>query len=135
MNIDAVDQVAIIALYAAYNRSIDAGDILGWLGTFTIDGEFHHPARIYAGQAGLSAFITSRSAQLGSGLVTGLKHWNDPIVFTGDANSVRASCGLVVTGAVRETGKPAIVAQGRYEDSLIRTNKGWRFKERRLSIV
>jgi ketosteroid isomerase-like protein len=135
VSIDANDHMAILALYAEYNRSIDAGDVVGWLATFMEDAIFHHPARIYTGQSELREFITTRSAQLGTGAVNNMIHWNDPIVLSRVADSVAASCRLVVTGTVRETGKLTVVAQGRYRDSLIRTENGWYFRERRLSIV
>src|SRR5580658_2453275 len=109
VSIDAVDHVAILALYSKYNHSIDAGDVVGWLGTFVEDGVFHHPARTYVGQNELRAFITTRSAHLGAGAVTHVMHWNDPVVLSDNAGSVIASCRLVVTGTERETGKLTIV--------------------------
>jgi hypothetical protein len=64
-----------------------------------------------------------------------MTHWNDPIVLSGDRDSVNASCRLLVTGMARETGKLVVVAEGRYEDSLVRSENGWQFKERRLALV
>jgi SnoaL-like domain len=127
--------MAILALYAEYNRSIDAADIAGWLATFVEDGVFHHPLRSYGGQAELHTFITNRSAQLSTNPVAELMHWNDPIVLSANADSVTGSCRLMVCGIARESGKPEVVARGRYQDSLVRTKDGWRFKDRRLWIV
>jgi SnoaL-like domain len=135
MSIDARDHLAILALYAEYNRTIDAGDVLGWLATFVNEGVFHHPARSYTGQVELRTFITNRSAQLSTNAVAQLMHWNDPIVLTRDAGGVTGSCQLVATGVARETGQPEVVARGRYQDSLVCTSGAWHFRERRLHIV
>jgi hypothetical protein len=135
MTIDAHDQMAILKLYAEYNRTIDAGDVSGWLMTFVDDGVFYHPSRRYSGRIELSIFITSRSNQLGTNPVAALMHWNDPIVISAGADYVQGSCRLLVAGILRETGKPEVVARGRYQDSLIRSHGGWHFKERRLELV
>jgi SnoaL-like domain len=117
MTIDAHDQIAILALYAEYNRRIDAGDVVGWPATFVEDGVFYHPLRSYSGRFELRTFITNRSAQLSTSPVAELMHWNDPIVLSGGADSVTGSCRLLVTGIGRKTGKPEVVALGRYQDS------------------
>jgi hypothetical protein len=135
MIIDARDRMEILALYAEYNRAIDAADVVGWLATFVEDGVFYHPSRSYSGRIELHAFITNRSAQLNTNPIAGLMHWNDPILLTGNADSVSGSCRLLVSGIARESGKPEVVARGLYQDSLVRTKDGWRFRDRRLQIV
>ena len=135
MTIDAYDRIEILTLYAEYNRTIDAGDVSGWLTTFVDDAVFYHPSRRYSGRIELSTFITSRSNQLGASPVAELKHWNDPIEISAGADYVQGSCRLLVAGIMRETGKPAVVARGRYRDSLIRSPSGWHFKERRLELA
>jgi len=135
MTIDAHEQIAILALYAEYNRSIDAADVVGWLATFVEDGVFYHPSRNYTGRIELHTFITNRSAQLSTNPIAELMHWNGPIVLSGNADSATGSCRLLVSGIARESGKPEVVARGRYQDSLVRTKEGWHFKDRRLQIL
>lgn len=62
MSINSTDQ-AILALYAEYNRALDASDIEGWLATFAEDGALHHPSRSYAGTAELREFVATRTAK------------------------------------------------------------------------
>jgi hypothetical protein len=135
MTIDAHEQMAILALYSEYNRSIDDADVVGWLATFVEDAVFYHPSRNYTGRIELHSFITNRSAQLSTNPIAELMHWNDPIVLSGNVDSVTGSCRLLITGIARESGKLEVVAHGRYQDSLVRTKGGWRFKDRRLQIV
>src|SRR5260221_10707300 len=48
--ITANERLEILALYAEYNRSIDAGDSSAWACTFIQEGVFHHPAQDFAGR-------------------------------------------------------------------------------------
>lgn len=135
MSIDASDHVAILMLYGEYNRAIDAGDVEGWLATFVKDGAFRHPLRSYVGEAELREFVTTRSAALGANPIAELKHWNDPIALHGNGTMATGSCRLLVAGVARDTGKPQVVTRGHYEDLMERTSDGWRYKERRLTIL
>jgi hypothetical protein len=133
MSIKSSDHVAILALYAEYNRALDAGDIEGWLATFVEDGAFHHPSRSYVGTAELREFVTTRTAKFSSNPVIDLRHWNDAIDLRDNGGRIRGSCRLLVAGVTRHTGKPEVVARGQYEDMVERVSDGWRFKERRLA--
>jgi hypothetical protein len=135
MSFDAENHLAILALYAEYNRTIDTGNVSAWLATFVREGVFYNPSRTYTGQAGLREFITNRSAQLSTHAMAQLRHWNDPVVLTYAEGQVSGSCQLVVTGVTRDTNKPEVLARGRYDDSLVRESGSWYFKERRLHLV
>lgn len=135
MSLDPQTHLQILALYAEYNRTIDAGDVSGWLATFLSDGVFYHPTRDYVGHAELRAFIANRSAQLGTHALTQLRHWNDTIVLTSSAARVSGTCQVVVVGVARDTNRPEVLARGRYEDSLVREGGSWYFNERRLQLL
>lgn len=128
------DHLAILALCAEYNRSLDAGEAAAWAATFTEDGVFHHPARSYASTAELRRFAEERTAKFDTNPIADQRHWNDPVVLSGDGDRASGSCNLLVAGVDRESGRPAVVARGRYEDRLVKTSAGWRFAERRLTI-
>jgi hypothetical protein len=128
------DRLMILALYAQYNRAIDAGDALPWARTFLEEGVFLHPAATYRGIAELIRFVTERQSKLGDHSVGEQRHWNDNIILEGSNDQASGSCDLLVAGRNRQTGRPEVVARGRYTDRLTATAQGWRFVERRLQI-
>lgn len=132
--LSASDQLAIIDLYAAYNRTADAGDAHGWAETFTGEGVFHHPARDYSGAAELRSFIDHRTAGFPTSPFIDQQHWNDPVALDGDGDTATGSCRLLIAGIGRETGEAALVARGLYNDRLVRGPHGWRFAERTLTV-
>jgi hypothetical protein len=130
----AADELAIRKLYAVYCQTLDAGIAAAWAQTFVAEGSFHHPAATFTGRAELERFVRERSGKLGSHPVVRQRHWNDRIGLCGGGDGATGECDLLVAGMHRETGRPEVVAQGRYEDRLVRTSEGWRFSERRLLV-
>lgn len=129
------DELAIRALYAAYNRAIDAGDAIAWADTFVENGVFHHPAHSWAGQEQLRQFVNERTSGFGSHPIKNQRHWNDGLTIAIDQDQATGSCDLLVAGLSRTDATPKIAALGRYEDVLERTASGWRFVERRLTVT
>jgi hypothetical protein len=131
----AEDHLALIALYGRYNRTIDSGDVEGWIATWAPDGAFRHPARPYRGTAELTEFVRARSAALPAHAVATQRHWNAEIAVAADgADGATGSCLLLVAGEERASGRPVIAARGSYRDALVRTPAGWRFAERALEL-
>ncbi|MFM0234109.1 nuclear transport factor 2 family protein [Paraburkholderia sediminicola] len=133
--LDATAHLEIIDLYSEYNRAIDKGDADNWANTFTDDGLFHHPARVFSGADELRQFIRERTAKLTSSPSVEQQHWNSRVCLEGRDGWAHGSCQLIVTGVNRETGKPCVVVRGNYEDQLERSEAGWRFKKRRLVVL
>jgi hypothetical protein len=129
------DRLAIIAIYAEYNRAIDCGDVPAWLATWTADGVFEHPARRYTGCLELTRFVTDRNDALRTHNVVQQRHWNADVEVRDSSEGAQGSCLLLVAGVERVSGQPAVVADGRYEDSLVRQGGGWRFAHRRLVLT
>ena len=131
----AQDHLAILDLYARYNLSIDRGDAGTWADCFISDGHFHHPARTWSGSPELRQFVEERTMRVRAGNTPTQAHWNNSITITGDEHTAEGSCELMVVGVLIDSGCAQIVARGRYDDSMVKTARGWQFFERRLTLL
>jgi SnoaL-like domain len=116
------DYVDIQQLYARYNLAIDTGDGEAWAGTFTPDGVFNTTNK---GHDALVQFIRDwRDKRDGANR----RHLNSNMVLTPTADGAKGAIYLLLLNVgVR----PATIATtGIYEDVLVRTPQGWRFKSR-----
>ncbi len=112
------DYTEIQQLYAKYNMAIDSGDAAGWAGTFTNDGTFMKSK----GTEDLKKFAQGFYTQFKGNA----RHWNSNLVITPSADGAKGSCYLQLLDVTTK----AIVTSGTYNDSLVKTPAGWRFKER-----
>ena len=111
------DYIDIQQLYARYNHAIDGGDADGYAALFTPDGSFN----ANRGHDALVAFIRNRNG-------ANLRHWNTNLVITPTADGARGSVYLMFLDV---SARPAKVGNaGKYEDTLVKTAQGWRFKTR-----
>lgn len=111
------DYIDIQQLYARYNHLIDSGDAEGYAALFTPDGSFN----TNKGHDGLVAFIKNRNAP-------NLRHWNTNLVITPTPDGARGSVYLMFLNVGT---RPATVGNaGQYEDTLVKTPQGWRFRTR-----
>jgi hypothetical protein len=117
----ADDYVEIQQLYAQYNNAIDSGDAEGYAATFTQDGVFN----TFNGHEALVGFIHRwRESMNGANM----RHWNSNLLITGTPEGANGSVYLLLVNiGVRP---PAISTAAKYEDQLVRTPQGWRFKKR-----
>jgi hypothetical protein len=131
----AEDRLALFDLYSQYNRTIDSGDVEGWLGTWADDGIFDHPARPYRGRDELKEFVHMRSEALPTHVIADQRHWNAQIDFSADGSTgAVGNCLLLVAGHERDSGRRIVAALGRYNDVMVRTSAGWRFAKRALAL-
>lgn len=115
----ADDMAEIHNLYAHYNLVLDAGDAEAWADTFLPDGRFGSSV----GRDALVAFATSFHASN-----PGSRHWNSNIQITPTADGASGTCYLMLWNVgVRPA---AIILTGIYQDELVKTPNGWRFKAR-----
>ncbi len=119
--LSADDYVEIQQLYAQYNNAIDSGDAEGYAATFVPDGVFN----TFHGHDALVGFIhTWRDRMNGANM----RHWNSNLLITGTPEGANGSVYLLLVNVgVRP---PAIGAAAKYEDQLVKTPQGWRFKKR-----
>lgn len=116
------DYVDIQQLYARYNLTIDTGDAEGWAGTFTPDGVFNNSSR---GHDALVQFVHDwRDKRNGANR----RHWNSNLVITPTTGGAKGSVYLQLLDIGVRPAVPAMTAI--YEDTLVKTATGWRFKLR-----
>jgi 3-phenylpropionate/cinnamic acid dioxygenase small subunit len=112
------DRDEIRQLLARYNHLIDSHDEEGWPALFTDDAVFDPGGDPLVGEEALRKFAAS--------VPPGLRHVvvNEVIDIEGDEAHARAYL-LLFAGTPR-----ALAMMGTYEDTLRRTEGGWRFTRR-----
>ena len=121
-SLTAQDYVDIQQLYARYYHTIDAGQSEAWANTFTQDGSFNTNTR---GREALVAFIQR------GGHNRPLRHLHSNLTITPSAEGAN---GSVYVTQIDITADPlTIVTYSRYDDILVKTSHGWRFKTRQRS--
>lgn len=113
----ALDYAEIQQLYARYNHAIDGGDAETYASLFVPDGSFNN----FNGHDALVSFIKNRKT-------TNLRHWNTNLMITGTTEGAKAAVYMMFVDVAARP--PAITAAGKYEDTLVKTPQGWRFKKR-----
>ncbi len=115
------DFLEIEQLYAKYNHAIDGGDGEAWADTFTPDGVFNTR---FTGREALIGFIKTWKERGGATR----RHWNSNLHIVGTAEGAKGAVYLMLWDVgVRPA---AIVSTGMYDDVLVKTANGWRFKSR-----
>lgn len=116
---------AIRELMARACFHFDNGEFEAWLDLFTADGTFDLGAiGRHSGREALQKFL--QSLPLTNGLPM-MKHcvMNSIVNVAGDQATAQSYVAVVRGGD-----QLVISVAGRYEDQLVKTAKGWRFKER-----
>ncbi len=127
----ALDYAEINQLYIRYNYGIDTHGDNGmmWAGSFTKDGVF---------DLGGGKKFVGREALLGFAHGVGKSNNTAPHHFATNIRIEPSPEGAVGSAyffnvTTPEPGKPAAVTQtGTYEDIIVKTPEGWRFKERKF---
>jgi uncharacterized protein (TIGR02246 family) len=107
-------------LLAEYCFAIDTGDADRWANLFAEDGVFDSNAlEPLIGRAALRDFVVSV-------VPPGRRHFtaNEIISVDGDAATVRAYAVVTMDSP------PTLSSVGTYDDELVRTEDGWRFRRR-----
>jgi hypothetical protein len=123
----ADDYIEIQRLYANYAHALDKGEGERFASTFVLDGEF--TAGRGPGRGGeVRNPIKGEDALLKMGSRGGLRHFNANLVITPIPEGAKGSVYLLLFN-VRDI--PAtIVETAIYEDTLVKTARGWKFKKR-----
>lgn len=128
---DIEDRLAISDLFVRYTTALDRGDIETLVDCFTPDGSLDSPAvGQHSGHAAIRAFAErfarfhERGAQL--------RHVISNLAVELDGDRARATCYLV--NFLTRNGKSELLAPGRYECDLVKSEGTWRF-QRRLVIL
>jgi hypothetical protein len=114
------DYIDIEQNYARYYHTIDSGDAEGWADTFTDDGNSN-------GTTGRAALIESRKRAGPSKT----RHVVSNLVITPTADGANGSLYVFIFDPQEVPLK--INSYSRYDDTLVKTLKGWRFKTKMRS--
>jgi hypothetical protein len=115
------DLADINVLLATYSNRLDRADHAGWVELFTSDGRFEVYGRSFDGPEGLMG--------MAKGAPPGLHLTSSPLIeLDGDQAKVEQSF-LFVDEVSHET------RIGWYDDQLVRTPAGWRFRVRRSTFL
>lgn len=120
------DRFEIRELTARYNRASDTGDGEGFAGTFTADGVLVMAGQTLCTGAGeLVAF---------AGKPRGTVHVTTDSVISLDGDEATQECTLILFRRARDGSSVRLETTGRYEDELVRTQGGWRFRRRSVLL-
>jgi len=132
------DYVEIQQLYARYNHAIDTLDAEGVAALFTADGSVSfykgsgHDAladMVNKGSAyepGVS-YLNPQTGKRG----TYKRHWNSGLVITATADGAKGAVYLLAVNVGLRP--PVLLSASQYDDTLVKTPQGWRFKQRLVS--
>jgi uncharacterized protein (TIGR02246 family) len=117
------DRLEIQELYARWAEAIDYGDPEAWANCFTDDGTlFNELDGIdLRGREALRAFAAEYGPSSG-------RHWACNFIMEADGEEVRTRFYIALLMAT--PGDATIPRTGRYADRLVRTDGGWRIRER-----
>ena len=114
----ADDYMEIQQLYVHYNMAIDLGDADGYSATFVKDGSFNN----FNGHDALVQFIRDRKN------AANFRHWNSNLEITPTADGANGSVYLLLVDVSQKP--PVMGSPSQYQDQLVKTPDGWRFKKR-----
>jgi uncharacterized protein (TIGR02246 family) len=116
------DYTEIHELYARYAQAYDSANKEGYSGVFTPDGVFVVGPRTMTGAKEIQAMITAAPRERPK-----ITHVNTNIVIDPTPEGAKGSVYVILMDLQKN---PAITGGGVYEDTLVRTKDGWRFKKR-----
>jgi hypothetical protein len=124
--LSADDYLEIQNLYYTYSRDVDPGSERDASWMYTPDGVFGSGPGKRTGQQALKEFyLKVRQDQY-----AGVRHFTSNLVILPTAEGAKASSYMMIVERREQTGPVAITAFGTYDDTLVKTPAGWRFKER-----
>jgi hypothetical protein len=123
------DYVEIQQLYARYNDTVDKGKAEGWAKTFTADGVWKSGTRTISGYDALLTFIKTTI----EGYAGAVRHWNSNLVITPSAEGATGTVFFMMVRVGGGSTPPTTTSTGLYEDTLVKTPEGWRFKRRQFN--
>ena len=127
MKLTGDDYIEIQQLYATYAQALDKGEGERFAATFVEDGEF-------TGGRGPGRAAEDRTPRKGKPALTtmgsrsGTRHFTANLVITPTATGAKGSAYLLLYNA--RTVPPSFVETAIYDDTLVKTPQGWRFKKR-----
>jgi actinorhodin biosynthesis protein ActVIA len=121
------DYLEIQQLYATYSHALDKAEGDRFAATFTADGEFTrgrpagHGSEVRTPLKGIEAL--TRMGSVGGG-----RHFTANLTVTPTPDGAEGSCYLLLFDA--RSVPATLMETAIYDDTLVRTPQGWRFKKR-----
>lgn len=129
--LSALDYMEIQQLYSAYTRATDmggAGDGSDYSALFTPDAEFEQSGRINKGPDALKKMIKGFHAGIQkNGWSSRHTYANLLVTPTGEGTARGSVYALIFNVSAKP---PFVDHSGVYEDTLVKTSEGWRYKKR-----
>ena len=122
--LSGTDYGEINALYARYAYAFDSSDAEMFASVFTPDGEFITGTRTTAGVAALKAMASGRGPKKERPKIF---HLTLNVLITPTAAGASGAAYVVTVDLAKN---PAISGGGVYEDVIVKTPEGWKFKKR-----
>ena len=116
--LSADDYMEIQQLYTRYPYALDGADAEGYAALFTPDGSFNKNV----GRDALIAFVKGRDPALS------VRHFHANVVIMPSPEGAKGTCYNLFIDAGRSP--PTVIGESRYDDTLVKTTDGWRFKIR-----
>ncbi len=121
------DELAIRRLSAQYSRCFDNVDPDAYADVFTDDGVLEVVGNVtVSGRDGL------RKMCEGTGF--GVVHFTTDAIIDIDGDTATQDCYLIVSSRKKDRSAFAFTNTGRYQDQLVRTPDGWKFKRRVVTL-
>jgi len=118
------DYNEIQSLYARYAHAFDKTDPEAYGNVFTPDGEFVIGNRVLKGRKEIASLTTAFGPIKNRPKIF---HVNSNVLLEPSAEGAKGSAYVVLMDLSKN---PAITGGGVYEDSIVKTADGWRFKKR-----
>ena len=118
------DYAEIQMLYARYNYAFDSSNPAMYGGVFTTDGEFVIGDRTLRGQKGIGELAAGRGPLKPRPKIF---HISTNVLIEPAADGAKGSSYVTLIDLQQN---PAVTGGGTYEDVIVRTKDGWRFKKR-----
>jgi len=125
LHLSSDDYVEIQQLYSAFALALDTGNGDAQLKTFSADGKFASSVTNHKFESAIA--LSKRTTSEG---ITGARHFMTNIAIAPTPTGAKGTCYAIVLTGHRNadggmSGMPAF-----YEDALVKTTDGWRFKAR-----
>lgn len=121
------DYLEIQQLYSYYARDVDSGTQRDASWMYTDDGVWDLGGTRIVGREALEEFYRDVPPGMTR---NGVRHFSTNLILVPTEEGVRGSAYMLALERSAEDADTEITVWGKYEDRLVRTPRGWRFKER-----
>ncbi len=121
------DYLEIQQLYSYYARDVDSGTMRDASWMYTDDGVWDVGGQRVVGREALKKFYVATPPGMAK---NGVRHFSTNIVLVPTQEGARGSAYMMALERRSQQEQVGITTWGKYEDRLVKTPKGWRFKER-----